>query len=49
MLSDPALRLQTAEDARYVAKKSRLATRLDQVLDVCRGAARGNAAAPSVA
>jgi UDP-glucose:(heptosyl)LPS alpha-1,3-glucosyltransferase len=40
VLSDPRLRAETSDDARYVAKKSRLATRLDQVLDVCRAAAR---------
>jgi glycosyltransferase involved in cell wall biosynthesis len=40
VLADPALRTQTSEDARYVARKNRLATRLDQVLDVCRAAAQ---------
>lgn len=36
VLSDPALREQTSDDARYVALKTRLSTRLDAVLDVCR-------------
>ncbi len=35
ILSEPLLRRQTSEDARWVAKKNRLATRLDQVLDAC--------------
>ena len=39
VLADPALRAVTADDARYVAAKNRLGTRLDQVLDVCRGPA----------
>jgi UDP-glucose:(heptosyl)LPS alpha-1,3-glucosyltransferase len=39
VLADPRLRAETAEDARYLARSNRLATRLDQVLDVCRGAA----------
>lgn len=39
VLADPALRRFTAEDARYVAEKNRLGTRLDQVLDVLRAAA----------
>lgn len=39
VLADPDLRRFTAEDARYVAEKNRLATRLDQVLDVLRAAA----------
>jgi UDP-glucose:(heptosyl)LPS alpha-1,3-glucosyltransferase len=43
VLADPALRAFTAEDARYVAEKNRLATRLDQVLDVLRGAVRAPA------
>ena len=37
VLADPALRRVTSDDARYVACKTRLSTRLDQVLDVCRG------------
>lgn len=36
VLADPALRRFTADDARYLAEKSRLSTRLDQVLEVCR-------------
>jgi UDP-glucose:(heptosyl)LPS alpha-1,3-glucosyltransferase len=40
VLADPDVRAQTSEDARYVARKNRLTTRLDQVLDVCRGAAK---------
>jgi UDP-glucose:(heptosyl)LPS alpha-1,3-glucosyltransferase len=40
VLADPLLRSQTSDDARYVARKTRLVTRLDQVLDVCRAAAR---------
>jgi UDP-glucose:(heptosyl)LPS alpha-1,3-glucosyltransferase len=40
VLADPRLRAETADDARYVARKTRLVTRLDQVLDVCRAAAR---------
>jgi hypothetical protein len=40
VLADPQLRSQTADDARYVARKTRLSTRLDQVLDVCRAAVR---------
>ena len=40
VLADPAVREQTGEDARYVAQRNRLTTRLDQVLDVCRGAGK---------
>ena len=40
VLSDPRLRAETADDARYVAKKNRLATRLDAVLAVARSARR---------
>jgi UDP-glucose:(heptosyl)LPS alpha-1,3-glucosyltransferase len=39
VLADPALRAMTADDARYLAERNRQATRLDQVLDVCRAAA----------
>ncbi len=39
VLADPAVRAATSEDARYVASKMRLATRLDAVLAVCRQAA----------
>ena len=35
VLADPDLRATTADDARYIARRNRLATRLDQVLDVC--------------
>jgi len=35
VLADPALRRLTGDDARYVAKRNRLRTRLDQLLDVC--------------
>jgi UDP-glucose:(heptosyl)LPS alpha-1,3-glucosyltransferase len=41
VLAEPALRAQTADDARYLATKNRQATRLDRVLDVCRAVARG--------
>lgn len=37
VLADPDLRRVTAEDARYQARKTRLSTRLDQVIDVCLG------------
>jgi UDP-glucose:(heptosyl)LPS alpha-1,3-glucosyltransferase len=40
VLADASLRAVTADDARYLARRNRQATRLDQVLDVCRGAAR---------
>lgn len=40
VLADPDLRRFTADDARYLAEKNRQSTRLDQVLDVCRNAAR---------
>ena len=46
VLADPALRAVTADDARYVARKNRLVTRLDQVLDVCRGPAAVRREAP---
>lgn len=39
VLSDPALRAATADDARYVAELHRLHPRLDDILDVCRAAA----------
>jgi len=35
ILAEPSIRRQTSEDARWVAKKNRLNTRLDQVLDAC--------------
>lgn len=38
VLADPALRRFTADDARYIAEKNRLSTRLTQVLDLCRNA-----------
>jgi UDP-glucose:(heptosyl)LPS alpha-1,3-glucosyltransferase len=38
VLADPALRRSTGEDARWIAERHRAATRLDQVLDVCRRA-----------
>jgi glycosyltransferase involved in cell wall biosynthesis len=37
VLADRDLRAATADDAAYLAKTNRLATRLDQVLAVCRG------------
>lgn len=37
VLADADLRRVTAEDARYQARKTRLETRLDQVIDVCLG------------
>ena len=40
VLADPALRAQTAEDARFIARAHPLGTALDRVLDVCRAAAR---------
>ena len=40
VLADPALRAQTAEDARFIAEAHTLNTALDRVLDVCRAAAR---------
>ncbi len=40
VLADAHLRAETAEDARYLAAKNRLVTRLDQVLAVCRAARR---------
>jgi UDP-glucose:(heptosyl)LPS alpha-1,3-glucosyltransferase len=40
VLADPDLRRFTADDARYLAEKNRQVTRLDQVLDLCRTAAR---------
>jgi UDP-glucose:(heptosyl)LPS alpha-1,3-glucosyltransferase len=40
VLADPVLRRSTGDDARYVAEKNRQVTRLDQVLAVCRAAAR---------
>lgn len=49
VLADPALRAATADDARYVAQKHRLPTRLDQVLDVCLGPAAPRPAAPAEA
>jgi UDP-glucose:(heptosyl)LPS alpha-1,3-glucosyltransferase len=39
VLADPTLRAHTAEDARWIALRNRLSTRLDEVLDVCRTAA----------
>ncbi|MFM8980968.1 MAG: glycosyltransferase family 4 protein [Planctomycetia bacterium] len=39
VLADPALRDFTAEDARYVAERNRLGTRLGQLLDLLRNAA----------
>lgn len=38
VLADPALRGVTGEDARYLAEKTRLSTRLDRVIDVCLSA-----------
>lgn len=38
VLADPALRAQTAEDARFIAEAHPLETALDRVLDVCRAA-----------
>lgn len=38
VLADPALRGVTGEDARYLAEKTRLSTRLDRVIDVCLAA-----------
>lgn len=35
VLSDPELRTVTGDDARYIARRNRLSTRLDQILDVC--------------
>ncbi len=35
ILAEPRLRKETSEDARYVAKRNRLTTRLDQLLDIC--------------
>ena len=35
VLAEPRIRRETSEDARYVARRNRLATRLDQVLDAC--------------
>lgn len=40
VLADPALRDFTAEDARYVAERNRLGTRLGQLLDLLRHAAQ---------
>jgi UDP-glucose:(heptosyl)LPS alpha-1,3-glucosyltransferase len=40
VLADPALRAQTAEDARLIAEAHPVQTALDRVLDVCRAAAR---------
>ena len=37
VLADERLRKDTGEDARWIARRTRLSTRLDQVLDVCRG------------
>jgi len=39
VLADPDLRRVTGDDARYQAMKTRLVTRLDQVIDVCLGPA----------
>lgn len=35
ILAEPRIRKETSDDARYVAKRNRLVTRLDQLLDVC--------------
>ena len=40
VLADPALRAQTAEDARLIAEAHPVETALDRVLDVCRAASR---------
>jgi UDP-glucose:(heptosyl)LPS alpha-1,3-glucosyltransferase len=45
VLADDDLRALTADDARYLALRNREATRLDEVLEVCRGAAVGGAVA----
>lgn len=46
VLSDPELRAVTADDARYIARRNRLSTRLDQILDAC--VAPSAASAPAV-
>ena len=38
ILAEPLLRRQTSEDARFVARKNRSTTRLDQVIDACAAA-----------
>lgn len=45
VLADPALYDVTADDARYLALRNRESTRLQRVLDWCRGAARWQALA----
>jgi len=44
VLSDPALRAVTADDARYIARRNRLSTRLDQILDACVAPSAASAA-----